>query len=88
MFFAFIVVMQFKQGTNRHQTSFTTLDEQVTADNAVRIIDAFVDKLDLQKLGLSNTIHKSEGRPPFAPPLLLKLYLYGYLNKIRSSRKL
>ena len=80
--------MQFKQGTNRNQTSFTTLDQQVTANNAVRIIDALVDKLDLQKLGLSNTIHKSEGRPPFAPSLLLKLYLYGYLNKIRSSRKL
>lgn len=88
MFFAFIVVMQFKQGTNRNQTSFTTLDQQVTANNAVRIIDAFVDKLDLQQLGLSNTVHKSEGRPPFAPSLLLKLYLYGYFNKIRSSRKL
>ena len=80
--------MQFKQGTNRNQTSFTTLDQQVKANNAVRIIDAFVDKFDLQKLGLSNTVHKSEGRPPFAPSLLLKLYLYGYLNKIRSSRKL
>lgn len=88
MFFASTVVMQFKQGTNRNQTSFTTLDQQVTANNAVRIIDAFVDKLDLQKLGLSNTNHKSEGRPPFAPQMLLKLYLYGYLNKIRSSRKL
>jgi transposase len=88
MFFAATVVMQFKQGTNRNQTSFTTLDQQVAADNAVRIIDAFVDKLDLQKLGLSNINHKSEGRPPFAPQLLLKLYLYGYLNKIRSSRKL
>ncbi|MFC0771934.1 transposase [Terrimonas alba] len=88
MFFASTVVMQFKQGTNRNQTSFTTLDQQVTANNAVRIIDAFVDKLDLQKLGLINTVHKSEGRPPFAPQLLLKLYLYGYLNKIRSSRKL
>src|SRR5688572_19560851 len=88
MFFAFTVVMQFKQGTNRNQTSFTTLDQQLTADNAVRIIDAFVDRLDLKNLGLSNTVHKSEGRPPFAPPVLLKLYLYGYLNKIRSSRKL
>lgn len=88
MFFASTVVMQFKQGTNRNQTSFTTLDQQVRDNNAVRIIDAFVDKLNLQKLGLSNTVHKSEGRPPFAPQLLLKLYLYGYLNKIRSSRKL
>src|SRR5687767_3517611 len=88
MFFAFTVVMQFKQGTNRNQTSFTTLDQQLTADNAVRIIDAFVDRLDLKNLGLSNTVHKSEGRPPFAPPVLLKLPIYGYLNKIRSSRKL
>jgi transposase len=80
--------MQFIQGTNRNQTYFTTLEQQVAADNPVRIINAFVDKLDLKKLGLSNTAHKSEGRPPFAPELLLKLYLYGYSNKIRSSRKL
>lgn len=80
--------MQFIQGNNRHQSYFSTLEQQVTADNMVRLIDAFIDKLDLQKLGFSNTLHKSEGRPPYAPQVLLKLYLYGYLNKIRSSRKL
>ncbi|MBK8774739.1 MAG: transposase [Chitinophagaceae bacterium] len=80
--------MQFIQGTNRHQTYFSRLNDQVGTDNPVRLMDAFVDKLDLQKLGFSNTIHKSEGRPPYAPGVLLKLYLYGYLNKIRSSRKL
>ncbi len=80
--------MQFIQGGNRFQTYFSTLEDQEIADNPVRLIDAFVDKLDLQKLGFINTIHKSEGRPPFAPCELLKLYLYGYLNKIRSSRKL
>jgi transposase len=80
--------MQFIQGSNRNQTYFATMEDQVTADNAVRLMDAFVDKLDLQQLGFSNTIHKSEGRPPYAPAVLLKLYLYGYLNKIRSSRKL
>lgn len=80
--------MQFIQGNNRHQTYFTTLEDLVSPDNAVRLIDAFIDKLDLQKLGLSKTGHKSEGRPPYAPAVLLKLYLYGYLNKIRSSRKL
>jgi transposase len=80
--------MQFIQGSNRYQTCFMTLEEQVGADNPVRLIDAFIDKLDLQKLGFSKTIHKSEGRPPYAPGVLLKLYLYGYLNKIRSSRKL
>jgi len=80
--------MNFKEGTCRHQTYFATLDEQVAADNPVRLIDAFVDKLQLQKVGFTNTSCKREGRPPFDPALLLKLYLYGYLNKIRSSRKL
>ena len=80
--------MQFIQGSNRHQTYFSTLEDQVSADNPVRLIDAFIDKLDLQKLGFTKTVHKSEGRPPYAPAVLLKLYLYGYLNKIRSSRKL
>lgn len=51
-------------------------------------MDAFIDKLDLQRLGFTSTVHKSEGRPLYAPSVLLKLYLYGYLNKIRTSRKL
>ena len=80
--------MQYIQGKNRHQSYFSTLEDQVTADNSVRLIDAFIDKLDLEKLGFTKMAHKSEGRPPFAPQVLLKLYLYGYLNKIRSSRKL
>jgi transposase len=80
--------MQFIQGNNRHQSYFSTLEDQVCADNPVRLIDAFINKLELQKLGFTNTIHKTEGRPPYAPAVLLKLYLYGYLNKIRSSRKL
>ena len=80
--------MQFITGTNRHQTYFSTLEDQVTADNPVRLMDAFIDKLDLQKLGFTNTAHKSEGRPPYEASVLFKLYLYGYLNKIRSSRKL
>ena len=80
--------MQFITGTNRQQSYFSTLEDQVTADNPVRLIDAFIDKLDLEKLGFSKTVHKSEGRPPYAPGVLLKMYLYGYLNKIRSSRKL
>jgi transposase len=80
--------MQFIQGNNRHQTYFSTLEDQVSADNPARLMDAFVDKLDLQQLGFTNTTHKAEGRPPYPPAILLKLYLYGYLNKIRSSRKL
>ncbi len=80
--------MDYIQGTHRDQTYFTTLNDGVSADNPVRLIDAFVDKLELQKLGFGNTAHKSQGRPPYEPAVLLKLYLYGYLNKIRSSRKL
>ena len=80
--------MQFIQGQHRQQTYFATLEDQVSTDNPVRLIDAFIDKLDLQQLGFQKTVHNSEGRPPYAPQVLLKLYLYGYLNKIRSSRKL
>ena len=56
--------MQFITGNNRHQSYFSTLEDQVAADNPVRLIDAFIDKLNLQKMGFTNTVHKSEGRPP------------------------
>src|SRR5437868_9457889 len=80
--------MKFIEGMHRHQTYFATLDDQVSVDNPVRLTDAFIDKLELAKLGFANTVHKSEGRPPYQAAVLLKLYLYGYVNKIRSSRKL
>ena len=51
-------------------------------------MDAFIEKPDLQKFGFSKTVQHGEGRPPCAPAVLLKLYLYGYLNKVRSSCKL
>ena len=86
--FCWLLGMQFIKGSNRHQSYFATLEDQVAAENPVRLIDAFIDKLDLQQLGFSNIVPKSEGRPGYAPGVLLKLYLYGYLNKIRSSRKL
>ena len=88
MLFESLILMQYIQGTNRDQTYFSTLEQQVAADNPIRIIDSFVNKLDLQKLGFSQAMLKAEGRPPYAPALLLKLYLYGYVNKIRSSHKL
>lgn len=80
--------MQYISGQCRQQTYFTTLEDQVSPDNPVRLLDAFVDKLDMESLGFQKTVHNSEGRPPYAPGVLLKLYLYGYLNKVRSSRKL
>ena len=87
--------MKIIQGISRHQIQFSSLEEQVAADNAIRILDAFVEKLDLYKLGIAQlntnkqqTKTNPGGAPRFEDKLLLKLYLYGYLNKIRSSRKL
>jgi transposase len=80
--------MHFIQGADRQQMQFISLDDSISSDNAVRILDAFVDKVDLAQLGFTSAVHKSEGRPPFEPAVLLKLYLYGYLNRIRSSRRL
>jgi hypothetical protein len=69
-------------GDNRHQTYFSSLEAQVTADNPVRLMDAFVEKLELEKLGFTHTVHKSEGRPPYAPAVFLKLNLYADLRSI------
>ena len=54
--------MQFIQGNNRHQSYFSTLEDQVSTDNAVRLIDAFIEKLDVEKWGFAKPLHKSEGR--------------------------
>ena len=82
--------MDYIQGANRHQTVLfpPTLDEYVSADNPVRCIDLYVDRLDLAKLGFTHARLGSTGRPPYRPQDLLKLYIYGYLHKIRSSRAL
>jgi transposase len=64
------------------------LDDYIAEDNPVRFIDAFVDSLDLQALGFERAVPRETGRPPYHPGDLLKLYVYGYLNRIRSSRKL
>lgn len=80
--------MNYIQSINRNQIKMSCLEEQIEADNQVRFIDAFVEKLDLMALGYIVSKLNSEGRPPFAPKLFLKLYLYGYLNGMRSSRRL
>ena len=64
------------------------VDDYVATDNPVRFIEAFVDGLDLAALGFIGTVPKATGRPGYAPADLLKLYLYGYLNRVRSSRRL
>ena len=64
------------------------VDDYVGADNPVRFIDAFVDELDLAAAGFSRVEPKATGRPGYSPADLLKLYIYGYLNRVRSSRRL
>src|SRR3979411_517795 len=77
-------------GQSRYQTTLfpEVLDEVVSIDDQVRVIDAFVDTLDLAALGFSKVTAEEMGRPPYAPGDLLKLYVYGYLNRVRSSRRL
>lgn len=81
--------MKYIQGTNRSQTYLfpISLEASISADNEVRFIDVFVDSLDMGKLGFK-TEFKENGRPAYHPSDLLKLYIYGYLNRIRSSRNL
>ena len=64
------------------------VDDYVGADNPVRFIDAFVDGLDLAAAGFACVTAKPTGRPGYHPSDLLKLYIYGYLNRVRSSRRL
>jgi len=77
-------------GTHRDQTVLfpDKLDEYVDKENPVRFIDAFIDSLNLEKLSFKHSITCETGRPSYDPSDLLKLYVYGYLNQVRSSRKL
>jgi transposase len=77
-------------GTNRDQTVLfpDTIDKYVDKENPVRFIDAFIDILNLEKLGFKHSVLADTGRPSYNPSDLLKLYVYGYLNQVRSSRKL
>lgn len=82
--------MGFVQGVHRDQLVMfpESLDEYIGDDNPVRFIDAFVESLDLRVLGFRRAVPMETGRPPYHPGALLKLYIYGYLNGVRSSRKL
>lgn len=82
--------MDYIEGSNRDQLLLfpQSLDEYVSNDNPVRFIDAFVESLDLETLGFRHAVLQETGRPPYHPSVLLKLYVYGYLNRIRSSRRL
>ena len=78
------------EGVERGQATLfpDRLDDFVDADNPVRVVDAFVDALDLGELGFTRAAPASTGRPGYHPAVVLKLYVYGYLNRIASSRRL
>src|SRR6202040_4478948 len=82
--------MSYVQGEGRTQATLfpVTLEELIPDDHVCRVIDAFVDRLDMADLGFERAEAADTGRPGYNPRDLLKLYLYGYLNQIRSSRRL
>ena len=81
---------RFVEGLDRGQSTLfpETLEDFVAEDNAVRVIEAFVEALDLGELGFGGVDPKATGRPSYHPSVLLKLYIYGYLNRVQSSRRL
>jgi transposase len=81
---------RFVEGQDRGQITLfpDCLEDWIGEDNPVRVIDAFVDELDLADLGFGGVDPESTGRPAYHPSVLLKLYIYGYLNRVQSSRRL
>src|SRR5215472_8775330 len=81
---------RFIEGQERSQLILLPdcLDDYVGEDNPVRIVDAFIDELDLATLGFDGVVPEATGRPSYHPVTLLKIYLYGYLNRVQSSRRL
>ncbi|WP_176590698.1 IS1182 family transposase [Sphingobium sp. EM0848] len=81
---------RFVEGEDRRQDSFlpASLDDYVAEDNPVRVVEAFIDELDLTVLGFAGAEPAATGRPAYHPSTMLKIYLYGYLNRIHSSRRL
>jgi transposase len=82
--------MSYVEGESREQRILfpEILDDYISEDNVVRFIDAFVDGLEMEELGFGRTAPKETGRPPYDPRDLLKLYIYGYLNRVRTGRRL
>ncbi len=81
---------RFVEGVDRGQTTLfpECLEDWIDEGNPVRAIDAFVEKLDLSGLGFDGVAPEATGRPSYHPSGLLKLYIYGYLNRVQSSRRL
>lgn len=81
---------RFIKGENREQSTLfpARIDDYISDENPIKIVDAFVYRLNLFELGFKSAEPKSTGRSAYHPSTMLKLYVYGYLNKVQSSRKL
>jgi transposase len=81
---------RFIEGADRTQVSLLPdcVDDYVGTDNPVRVIEAFVEQLDLRGMGFESVDPEVTGRPAYHPSVLLKIYIYGYLNRVQSSRRL
>lgn len=81
---------RFVEGEDRNQSTLfpECLEDYIAEDNPVRVIDVFVDELDLGQLGFGRIEPKITGRPAYHPSTLLKLYIYAYLNRVQSSRRI
>src|ERR1700740_2893832 len=81
---------RFIEGEARSQSLLfpERLDDWIEEDNPVRVIDPFVDELEMKKLGFDGAVPADTGRPGYHPATLLRIYIYGYLNRIQSSRRL
>jgi transposase len=81
---------RFVEGEDRTQGVLLPefLDDYVAEDNPVRAIDVFVDELDLRGLGFEGVVAETTARPAYHPATMLKIYVYGYVNQIQSSRRL
>ncbi len=84
------LMKRFIEGENRSQSTLfpESLEDDIGEDNAVRVVDAFVDTLDLKQLGFERAEPSVTGRPGYQPATMLKIYVYGYLNRLQSSRRL
>ena len=82
--------MEFISGEGRHQTIMLPdrVDDYVDGNNAVRVIDAYISNLNLGELGFTKPEPNDTGRPLYDPKDMLRLYVYGYMNRVRSSRRL
>jgi transposase len=81
---------RYVEGSDRSQVTLLPecLDDYIAEDNTVRVVEAFVEELDLAALGFTKAAPAATGRPAYHPGVLLKIYIYGYLNRVASSRRL